>query len=251
MIVFGGTSGIGFCIAEAALENGARVLISGSNPERLVNALERLKSTFPSQKDNIQGLACDLADPVTLEQNIVTFLETATSSLLGGKIDHIAFTAGDALKFKPLSETDVDHIHSMGLVRFIAPAILAKHISKHLNPGPSSSFTLTSGSNSEKPGPGWSVLAGYGSAVEGLMRGLAVDLALVRVNVVSPGAVHTELFDKIPFENREEVLAGYKRATLTGKLGRPEHLAESYLYPMRDQFLTGTVIHSNGGRFLA
>ena len=103
---------------------------------------------------------------------------------------------------------------------------------------------------SHKPAKGWALIAAWGSGVEGIMRGLAVDLAPVRVNMVSPGAVHTELFDDIPKERLESVLQGYRDGTLTGKVGTPEDLAEAYLYAMRDQFVTGKILGSDGGRLL-
>lgn len=81
---------------------------------------------------------------------------------------------------------------------------------------------------------------------KGWQRGLAVDLAPIRVNAVSPGSVKTDLFDGLS----AEAIEGMRKATLTGRLGRPEDLAESYLYAMRDGFLTGSTIHSHGGRLL-
>lgn len=77
-----------------------------------------------------------------------------------------------------------------------------------------------------------------------------MDLAPIRVNMVSPGAVHTELFDDIPKERQESVLQGYRDGTLTDKVGTPENLAEAYLYSMKDHFVTGKILESDGGRLL-
>ena len=83
------------------------------------------------------------------------------------------------------------------------------------------------------------------------MRGLAVDLAPhTRVNMVNPGAVHTELFDSIPKESLESVLQEFKNDTVLGKVGKPEELAEAYVYAMKDHFVTGAMITSDGGRLL-
>ncbi|KAL9627113.1 MAG: hypothetical protein Q9164_007700, partial [Protoblastenia rupestris] len=182
VLVFGGTSGIGFCVAEAALEHNAQVIVSGSRPEKLEKALHRLKAAYPDFEDRVSGHTCDLSDPSSLEDNIRSVFET-----VGSPINHIAFTAGDTFKLTPVAEATVDYVQKTGVVRFMAPLMLAKVAPKYLVPGPASSITLTGGSNSTKPSPGWTVLAAWGAGVEGMTRGLAKDLAPLRVNMVSPG----------------------------------------------------------------
>ena len=62
VLIFGGTSGIGFCIAEACLEHGAHVTISGSNKARLDQSLSRLRNAYPDiPGSNIKGYTCDLS----------------------------------------------------------------------------------------------------------------------------------------------------------------------------------------------
>ena len=128
--------------------------------------------------------------------------------------------------------------------------MLAKLAPRFLKQSPSSSVTFTGGTNSHKPASGWTILATWGSAIEGMVRGLAVDLKPVRVNMVSPGAVLTELWNDIPQERIDAVIDSYKKATTTGTIGRPEDLAEAYMYLMKDQFVTGAIVESNGGRLL-
>lgn len=136
-------------------------------------------------------------------------------------------------------------------MRFVAPVLLAKIAPAYLAPGPESSITLTGGTNSAKPGPGWAILAGWGAGIEGLTRGLAVDLKPVRVNCVSPGAVHTELFSGFAGDRLDAVLEGFRKSTLVGEVGQPTEVAEAYLYAMKDRFVTGTLLSSDGGRLLA
>jgi NAD(P)-dependent dehydrogenase (short-subunit alcohol dehydrogenase family) len=87
---------------------------------------------------------------------------------------------------------------------------------------PDNSFTITGGVNSWKPRPGWSLPASSGSRAEGLARGLAVDLAPIRVNLVSPGAIRTELLKRAFSSQVEEA---YTQKTLAKRLGRPEDTA--------------------------
>lgn len=249
VLILGGTSGIGFCTAEAALENGASVIISGSGQAKLDNALERLRKSYPDiDPSKIQGHVCNLAQPDEIESNLERLLTFATSD---SKLNHVAFTAGDPFNSAPLSEITIDHIQKAGMVRFTASLILAKLLSKYMVADHSSSVTFTGGTITDKPIAGMAVMAAYGGAVEAMSRALAVELKPIRVNAIKPGAVHTELFDAVfGKENLDMYIGGMAAATLAGKIGRPEDLAEAYVYLMKDRFVTGGLIDSNGGRLL-
>ncbi|KAI4217534.1 MAG: hypothetical protein LQ351_000129 [Letrouitia transgressa] len=247
VLVIGGTSGIGFCVAEAALEHGASVCISGSKQSKLDNAISRLRTSYPDKESSVSGQVCDLSQPAQLESNVQNLLAHAAAE---GRIDHIAFTAGDALKITPVAQSTVEGIQQVGHVRFLAPLMIAKHAPQYMSPGPASSLTLTSGTNTQRPSKDWAVVAAWGGAIDGMTKGLAVDLAPIRVNCVSPGAVKTELFDGIPAERREGMLKAFREASLIDRVGKPENLAEAYIYTMKDEFLTGTVFQSDGGRLL-
>lgn len=82
------------------------------------------------------------------------------------------------------------------------------------------------------------------------MRNLALDLAPVRVNLISPGAVLTPLWDSMPKEEMEGFMKHVRGKCTTGEIGRPEDVAESYLYVMRDWNVSGSVIDTNGGFLL-
>ena len=251
VLILGGTSGIGFCVAEAALEHGAHLIISSSNQSKLDKTVARLKEAYPSQteKQTITTHVCDLNDVANLESNLEALFQAATA---GGtvKLNHIVSTAGDALKMPSLEEMKVNDIHAGMHVRFVAMAMIAKFIPKYMETSPASSFTFTGGVRGRKPAPGWSIITAVSTAVEGLARGLALDLKPVRVNVVAPGAVNTELFSNFPKEALDAILQQFREGSTTGTVGKPEDLAESYIYLMKDQFVTGSVIESNGGTLL-
>ncbi|KIX97840.1 uncharacterized protein Z520_06618 [Fonsecaea multimorphosa CBS 102226] len=113
-----------------------------------------------------------------------------------------------------------------------------------------SSITFTSGYNNVKPQAGRVLMAGWAAGVEGVARALAVDLRPISVNCVCPGAVRTELFDGLPKHLLDPLVEKYVSRTLSGTIGQPEQAAEAYLYCMRDAFVDGTVVHSNGGYLL-
>lgn len=245
VLILGGTSGLGFAVAEASLEHGAQVIISSSSPTKVNTTIDRLKDAYPLYASNIAGKDCDLSKPETLEKNLTELFEFA-----GKGIHHIVITAGNALEIKHISEAPLDYLQNVGNVRFLAPLVLSKIAPPFLVSGPESSITFTGGSNATKPIPAWGVLAAYGAGLEGLTRGMARDLKPIRVNVVSPGVVLTEFFDSVSKEIRDNVLNGVKSETLSGEIGRPEDVAEAYLYLMKDRFTTGKVIQPDGGRLL-
>ena len=263
VLLFGGTSGIGFIVARLALEHGASVILASSQPDKVNEALRRLHELYPGEEyvHRIAGHPCNLGNEATLEAGIIQLFEYATSSSPFPKsspteafvpLDHIVFTAGDRLSIHPINspEITVPYLHAAGTVRFTGSVMVSKHASTYMRKAPSSSITFTSGANTTRPSFGWGIVAAFGAAVEGLARGMAVDLAPIRVNTVSPGAVVTEMWgisEKGESEARREK---YRKSTLIGELGRPEDVAEAYLYLMKDRFVTGELVSSNGGTFL-
>jgi NAD(P)-dependent dehydrogenase (short-subunit alcohol dehydrogenase family) len=248
VLVLGGSSGIGFCVAEHALSLGAIVTISSSRQPKLDNALQRLRTSVPDSAASVDGYLCDLSDINSMRQNLERLLESVTRTQL---LDHIVYTAGDGIKIRPVAELGVPAIQSMGNVRFFGPMLLGGLAKAYMKPSKTSSITLTSGAATQKPGKGWTTVAGYGSGTEGIARGLAVDLAPIRVNTVSPGAVHTEMFDEIPEDRLASVLSNFRSRSLTDSVGTPEELSEAYIYLMRCSFATGSLIEVNGGSLFA
>jgi NAD(P)-dependent dehydrogenase (short-subunit alcohol dehydrogenase family) len=183
ILIIGGSSGIGFAVAEACIEHGARVVISSSNPTRVQSAVKVIKSSYPSKTDNIHGVTVDLSQPSTLEHELEAVLSNAVQKVSdNGKLDHVIFTAGDALATIPLAEMNYENIVAAGQIRFFAPLLLAKYLPKFLEKSWKSSYTVTTGSISEKPNANWSVVASYAGGLHSMVRNLALDLKPVRVS---------------------------------------------------------------------
>lgn len=187
ILVIGGSSGIGFAVASACIEHGALVAISSSNSERVEGAVEKIKAAYPSKTSNIYGLTVDLSKPETLESELDNVLSSSAQKLNNknaggnGKLDHVIYTAGDALATLPLSSMTYDNVAAAGQIRFFAPLLLAKYLPKYLEQSYKSSYILTTGSISEKPMQNWSVIAGYAAGLHGMVRSLALDLKPIRV----------------------------------------------------------------------
>lgn len=137
------------------------------------------------------------------------------------------------------------------MVRYFAPMLIGKHAKKYLNAGPESSFTITTGSVSEKPIAGWAAIAPYATGLHGMTKSLALELKPIRVNCVSPGAVETELWDGLGAEEKAKLMETLKGHMLTGVVPGPEQVAEAYVYLLKDYNITGSIISTNGGGLIA
>ncbi|PNS18049.1 hypothetical protein CAC42_4008 [Sphaceloma murrayae] len=247
ILVIGGSSGIGYGVAEASLEYGAHVAISSSSQSRIDTAVASLIESYPSAKPRISGYAYSMGDQASLEANIVSLLDKATAN---AKLDHVVWTAGDQLAIAPLAELSLDSVIQAGMVRYFGPLMLGKHAPKYLSPGPASSITLTTGAVSEKPIAGWTAPGGFATALHGLNRGLALDLKPIRVNLVSPGAVDTGLWDTMTPEEKEKMMKYFGEKSTTGRVGQVVDVAEAFLYAMKDGNVTGSLISTNSGSLL-
>jgi NAD(P)-dependent dehydrogenase (short-subunit alcohol dehydrogenase family) len=244
VLIIGGSSGMGYGVAEASIENGATVIISSSSESKVRGAVAKLGETYPSAKSRISGYACNLGDLNTLEENVASLFEKV------GTLNHVVYTAGDSLGIMSLESVDIASIQKAGTVRYFGTIMVAKYAAKYLTPGPESSLTLTTGSVSERPIKGWSIVNGYATGLHGLVRGFALDLEPIRVNGISPGAVLTPLWDNLGPEQMEQMMDQFKLKSTTGTIGKVEDVAEAFLYVMKDQNVTGTLISSNGGGLL-
>lgn len=252
VVVLGGTSGIGFAVGEAALENGATVIISGSKQDKVDRKLKELHDSHQDAEGRILGKTCDLSDLQNQEENIVALLDFASDGNTK-KLDHIVNTTGDGLHNPPFSELSVEVIHNALPVRIIAPLLLAKHARTYLNPAATSSIAFTGGSGTYKPAPSWTLMPIIGGMLETLVRTLAVDVAPIRVNGVAPGPVITEMWgggQKLPKAKAKEISGQIGEKLLTGQAGRAEDLAEAYVYFMKDCNVTGQMVVSDGGSLL-
>ena len=246
VLIIGGSSGIGYAVAEACIEYGCVVIISASSQAKATKAHDSLRKAYPSATDRITSLSCDLAEANDLEANIAGLFQEVSKT---GPLDHIVFTAGDELVQIPITSVTLSVAQQAGLVRFFAPLLVAKHASSHINPGPKSSITLTSGVGSHKMGSGGSIAGAYAAGLQGMTRALAVDMQPIRGNVVAPGPTDTPLW-RMPSQHKQEVIEFLKTKLTTGQIGSPENVVETYLGVLRDWNCTGAVLSTNGGYLL-
>ncbi|GAM39361.1 hypothetical protein EIK77_009617 [Talaromyces pinophilus] len=246
ILLIGGTSGIGFAVAQKALQEGAHITISSSSEDKIASAVERLRASSPEHASNVRSYAADLSVKDKIEATVEEILKYAAKD---ATIDHVVFTAGNVPPMAPLAESSFEHVDAFLTVRFYGALAIGKYAHKYITPAKTSSITFTSGSQARKP-ISW-LPPIIGNAVEGLMKGLAVTLAPVRVNVVAPGFIITELLERLPKEMAHASVEKAKAKSLTKDNGSPDDTSEAYLYFMKDSFVTGVVLDTNGGVFFS
>ena len=231
IVVLGGSSGIGLAVAQAAAREGATVVIASSRRARVDEAL----NTLP---EGTEGHALDLAD----EPAVRAVFERL------GNFDHLVFTAGESLQLDRLANTDIESAKRFFSLRYWGAYLSAKYGSGNIREG--GSIVFTSGIAGQRPRPGWSVAASICAAMEGLTRALAVELAPIRVNIVSPGTVKTPLWAGMLETDREALYQQTAERLPVGHVGKPAEIAEAYLYLMRQSYATGQVLVVDGGGLL-
>ncbi|MCW6510852.1 SDR family oxidoreductase [Lichenifustis flavocetrariae] len=231
VVVLGGTSGIGYAVAEAAGRAGATPVVVSSRQANVEAAIARLPQ-------GAEGQALDLRD----EAAVAAFFAKAEA------FDHLVFTAGETLQLGPLQETSLDTARAFFELRYWGAVTAVKHGAARIRGG--GSIVLTSGIAGRRPQAGWTLGASICSAMEGLTRALAVELAPLRVNLVSPGFVRTPLWRDMPEAQREAMYQAAGEKLPVGRVGEATDLAEAYLFLMRQGFATGQTFVVDGGGVL-
>jgi NAD(P)-dependent dehydrogenase (short-subunit alcohol dehydrogenase family) len=245
VLVIGGTSGIGLAVTKASIEFGAAVVVSSSTQARVQQTVEAIRKDYSQAKDRVVGYTCDLGSP-DVESNLENLFQQV------GKVDHIVFTAGDPLPLASLDTITLASIRKAGQIRAFAALLAAKVGSKYLTKNDrSNSIVLTTGTIAEKPhAGGFTISALFGAGLLGLTRQLAFDLQPVRVNIVSPGLVDTNLWSGMSKDHREAMWENVRSTMPTRAVAASEDVAEAYLYLMRDMNVTGSCISTNSGALL-
>jgi NAD(P)-dependent dehydrogenase (short-subunit alcohol dehydrogenase family) len=233
VVIIGGSSGIGLAVTRRCLEDGYRVVIAGRSAERLDAA--RVQFGKPERLESFQA---DIGVKADLE------------ALFGGAgpVAHVVVTAAD-LPYGRLGELAEGSMERAVRSKVLGPLLAAQAAAPQMGAG--GSITYISGIAAYRPALGGSLAATVNGALEAMVRALALELAPVRVNAVSPGWVDTPVWDQIAPPDVKKARLAEMAARLPGKRnGRPEDGANAVMFVMSDDFITGTVVHAEGGQLL-
>ena len=234
VLIIGGTSGIGLATARALLDSGHSVIIASRSTAKLEAARAALLHS-----GRLSVHPCDISK----EQDVQTLFAGV------GSLDHVVVTAADPA-YGPIRDMELSHAQKMLGSKLIGPLLVAKHGAAHLRSG--GSITFTSGIASERPMAGGALTALVNGGIEAFVRGLALELAPLRVNAVSPGWVNTPIWTELTGsrEKADSILAGMRDRLPVKRIAEPEDIADGILFLLRNRSVTGRVLHIDGGHAL-
>jgi NAD(P)-dependent dehydrogenase (short-subunit alcohol dehydrogenase family) len=229
VLVVGGSSGIGRAIAAAAAEAGAAVTIASRSQTKLQSAVSTLGKTA-------RAVALDTGDVAAVER---FFADEAPW-------DHIVVSA---------AQTPSGPVRSLSL----ADAKIAMEskfwgtyrIARAAKIRESGSLTFVSGFLSVRPSANSVLQGAINAALEALARGLALELAPVRVNAVSPGLIATPLWSGMADDKRDAMFAGAAQRLPARRVGQPDDIANAVMFLVTTPFATGSTVRVDGGGAIA
>lgn len=234
ILIIGGSSGMGYAFAKRMLNDGYRVVIAGRTRARLAAAAEALGAN-----ERVETIVADVTD----EEQVVSLFRQA------GSVDHIVMTAADVSGAYTLpQDMDVECARNAMASKILAPLLIAKHGATALREG--GSITLTSGIAAYRPGPKGCVVAAINGALESMVYAMSLALAPIRVNAVSPGWVHTPIWESVAGSDTPTLLEAMAARLPGGRIGRADEVADAIAAVMSNGFINGTVLHVDGGQRL-
>lgn len=236
-LVTGGTTGIGAAAAVALAAEGARVWVTGRNPERLEEAKQQLPA-------GVQVLASDAAKLDDIN---------ALAATLQGSINRldIAFVNAGIAEFAPLTEATPESFARQVEVNLRGPLFTVKALLPLLGKGSSIVFNATTLATIGMPGA--SIYAATKAGLRSVGRTLAAELApqQIRVNTISPGPIETPIYGKLgmPQDAVQQMASGIVEQVALKRFGSSEEVARAVVFLASDDssYITGENIRVDGG----
>jgi NAD(P)-dependent dehydrogenase (short-subunit alcohol dehydrogenase family) len=227
IVVFGGTSGIGLAAAIRAKAHGAKVIVLGSDPQRAEQA---------AQTHGLDGWrSADITRPEQIHAALADIPQ----------VDHLVLLAGTFVAGKVL-EADVSYLQRAFDERVWASIHTLRALGDRLSK--EGSVTFISGALADRPNAyGSAVLAAASAAMEALARGLALELAPIRVNTLSPGPINTPILAKTLGDARDGYVAALEQSLPLHRLGTADEAGAAVVFLMSNGFMNGATINVDGG----
>jgi NAD(P)-dependent dehydrogenase (short-subunit alcohol dehydrogenase family) len=225
VLVVGRGSGIARAVTLLARSEGARVVVAGRDKTKLAGAYDD------------PGISAEVVD-VTDDGSI--------AALAGrlGPVDHVVSTASARARGK-LADLQRENLRISFDTKVIGPTMLAKYFAPQINPG--GSVVLFSGVHAFKLNVGYLGVGITNGAVDFLTRWLAVELAPIRVNAISPGVIDTGAWDAMGEDGKRDYFKHIAANNRAGRIGTPDDIASAVLFAMTNTFMTGMTLRVDGG----
>ena len=223
VIVVGGSSGIGLATAELAKAQGAEVIIASRNADKVKAAASQLGA---------KGIPAD----VTSDQSVIDLFRAC------GPADHVVVSAAQ-LRTGPFKTVAMDDVRATLEGKLWGAWRCAR--AAEIKPG--GSLTLVSGFLSIRPRPNSAIVSVANGALESLTRALALELAPIRVNCVSPGIIDTPIRAAMPEAARNNMLTKTAASLPVRRVGVGADIAQQILVFMTNGFMTGSIVYLDGG----
>lgn len=224
--IVGGSSGIGLALGTALIDRGDRVVIGGRSTERLEAAVRQLGGSAT-------GRPVDTTD----RRSVAAFF-AGIEELSGLFISAASYRTGDFL------DGDPETSEALFAAKFWSQYWTVFEAVPHLRKD--AGIVLMSGAASARP-IGAPAYAACNAAVEGLARGLANELAPIRVNCLSPGTTDSDLWRGRPAEQRETAYDHWRRLCVVQRPAHAEEQAHAALFLLDNGNMTGSTLFCDGG----
>jgi NAD(P)-dependent dehydrogenase (short-subunit alcohol dehydrogenase family) len=226
VLVIGRGGGLARAVVIAARDAGARVTAAGRDQRALAAAY--------AGEPAISTESVDLADEASI-------------AALGKRLDtvgHVVSTASARARGR-VADLDRDALRRSFDTKVLGPVMLAKHLAPRMTGD--GSFVLFSGSAAAKITVGTLGVAITNAAADTLARSLALELAPIRVNAISPGVIDTGAWDGLGEQGKADYFAEMTAHNPARRIGTADDIANGVLFAMTATFLTGQTLHIDGG----
>lgn len=230
VVVIGGSAGIGLATAAAARAEGAAVIITGRNRDRLDQAADQLQATATAAFD---------ANDLDALGSFFAQLQTP--------IDHVLVT-GSGPYYAPLSELDFDQARWALQQHPILMLGVARFTLGRIRPG--GGLLFMGGTAARQPRVGLGIASAATAALPALAAGLAVEIAPVRVNLIAAGFVDTPLSASLLGDQLEQRRAELRASLPIGRVVEAADVAALAVHLMINTAVTGATYDIDGGQQL-
>jgi NAD(P)-dependent dehydrogenase (short-subunit alcohol dehydrogenase family) len=230
VVVMGGSAGIGLETARLARAEGAEVIVTGRNRERLEHAAHEIGA--------VKTAAFDATDLDSLER---FFDDLATP------IDHVMLS-GSGPYYAPLQQIDFDEVRRDIDRHMVLPVRVGLHAIGKVRPG--GSLLFIGGTGGRRRGIGLTFIGAVTAALPALVANLALELAPIRVNLIAPGFVDTPLSASLLGDQLDARRDELRQTLPIGHVVGPGDVAALAVHLMANTALTGATYDVDGGQQL-